>query len=415
MPEPGAALQIGLLTDESRPAEPVARLAMADGKAQLEWSQQAMQMNRQIAPLLYPVEPGLHAAKSRSFSGLHGFLTDSLPDGWGALLMRRRLAKQRIKFDALDGLERLALVGRRGRGALIYEPETTPDDDISSIDLDALAAESQRILLGSESELIETLAKLGGGSGGARPKVHIGFSSENAVCLTDDEIVEGYESWIVKFRAENDPIDIGPLEHAYANMAKAAGITMSATRLLASKEGPGYFATRRFDRPGQGQRIHFLSLAGSIEAPTDPGAIEYDAFLRATGAITTRQSDIQEAFRRMVFNVLGHNRDDHSRQHGYLMDAVGDWTLAPAYDLTYSTGPGGEHYLAIEGEGRRPTRAHVVALGERLAIPEKKANAIIAEVAEAVSRWSHFAHEAGASASQAEVQNALNEVNAYFG
>ena len=163
----------------------------------------------------------------------------------------------------------------------------------------------------------------------------------------------------MKFRAPTDPIDVGPIEEAYATMAAAAGLGLSEHRLIRARKGAGYFATRRFDRLAHGERLHMVSLAGAIEAHPDAPS-SYDLLLRATRAITRRADDVVTVFQRMVFNILAHNRDDHTRQHAYLMDQNGTWRLAPAYDLTYAAGPGGEHYLDVEGEGRRPTRAHIL-------------------------------------------------------
>ena len=178
--------------------------------------------------------------------------------------------------------------------------------------------------------------------------------------------------------------------------------------------GPGYFATRRFDRPAPGKRLHMVSLSGAVEAPWRTPA-SYDLFLRATQAITRHADDLHAAFRRMVFNVLASNRDDHTRQHSYLMDPAGQWRLAPAYDLTYSAGPGGEHYLDVEGEGKSPTRDHVRALGRRHSLPDRLIHAIIDEVRAAVVEWPRFADEAGVSkASRAEIATAHQAVAERF-
>jgi serine/threonine-protein kinase HipA len=310
---PGAPLQIGLWSDESDVVLPVGRLAMAERRAQLEWSPQLVASKRQIAPALYPVEPGLHEARTADFDGLHGFLADSLPEGWGALVMKRRLAKLEVRWDDLSGVDRLALVGRQGRGALVYEPATTPAENVQTLDLDELAAEARSILLGDDGILADTLATLAGASGGARPKIHIGFSPSGEICLAEGEPAAGFESWIVKFRALTDPVDIGPVEEAYARMARAAGIIMAPSRLLPANDGPGYFATQRFDRPKPGRRLHMVSLAGAVEAPSHMPSIDYDGFLRAVHGITRRAGDLEQAFRRMVFNVLAYNRDDHTR------------------------------------------------------------------------------------------------------
>jgi serine/threonine-protein kinase HipA len=140
-----------------------------------------------------------------------------------------------------------------------------------------------------------------------------------------------------------------------------------------------------------------VSLAGAVEALTEPGVVSYDTFLRATQAITRRQPDVEAAFRRLVFNVLASNRDDHTRQHAYLMDPDGEWRLAPAYDLTYAPGPGGEHYLDIEGEGRNPTRAHVLRLGARHNFDARRVSAIVEEVRSAVTHWDALSTAAGVS------------------
>jgi serine/threonine-protein kinase HipA len=281
-----------------------------------------------------------------------------------------------------------------------------PAPQVDTLDLDALAGEALAMLAGDESQLAATLATLANGSGGARPKIHVGFDAGGAISVTDGEAAPGHTAWIVKFAAPNDLPDIGPIEAAYAAMAKAAGVAMSEHRLLPAKSGPGYFATRRFDRPEPGRRLHMLSLGGAIETPwTQPSS--YDYFLRATLAITRHAADVAAAFRRMVFNILASNRDDHVRQHSYLMDAAGTWRLAPAYDLTYSVGPGGEHYLDVENEGRWPTRTHVRALGKRHGFDNAAVDAIIDAVAVALTAWPAFADEAGVTqASKRDIASA---------
>jgi serine/threonine-protein kinase HipA len=411
---PGIPLSVALAFEPN--CEPLAagRLAMDGGVAQLEWSREVVTRPLPVSPILYPPEPGLIAARTRSFDGLHGFLADSLPDGWGYLLMRKRLAKLGVDIGTLTPLERLALVGNHGRGALVFEPATTPADDIETLDLDALAKDATALLTGEESRLADTLAGLAGGSGGARPKVHVGFDGQGRTSVGQAEVAAGHTAWIVKFRAPTDPIDIGPIEEAYACMAESAGLTLSAHRLLPAKSGPGYFATRRFDRPDGGGRLHMVSLAGAIEAPSDAPS-SYDLFLRATRAITRRADDVAAAFRRMVFNVLACNRDDHTRQHAYLMDASGEWRLAPAFDLTYAPGPGGEHYLDIEGEGRRPTRAQITSLGKTHGLDARSIRAVIEDVTAAVADWPIQAKRASVSKDSTKmVDAALARVMADF-
>jgi serine/threonine-protein kinase HipA len=415
---PGTPLSIGLMTDEQVAPIPVGRLAFADGVAQLEWAPEAIAARHLLSPIHYRLEPGLHPAHSREFDGLHGFLADSLPDAWGTLLLRRRLQKLGYRFEELNVVDRLALVGRRGRGALVFMPETLADSGVETIDLDKLAEESRTMLSGEEGELDELLARLGGGSGGARPKVHVAFAADGGLHAGDEAVRQRAEQWpeqwIVKFPALTDPPDIGPIEEAYARMARTAGIVMAETRLIPASGGGGHFATRRFDRPAPGKRRHMVSLGGAVEASPHMPSLDYDGFLRATLSITRDMRDVEQAFRRMVFNVLAHNRDDHVRQHAYLMDEKGEWHLAPAFDLTFNHGPGGEHYMAVMGEGRDITRGAVEALGVRHGIAAKRIVAIVAEVGGAVARWHKFADDVGVSASKAEIADRLAAISAVF-
>lgn len=413
---PGTPLTVSLAFEAANRPVPAARLAMAGGLAQMEWSPEVLASRLDVSALLYPPDPGLIAARGRDFEGLHGFLADSLPEGWGYVVMRKRLAGLGVRIEELSPLDRLALVGDQGRGALTYAPATTPPSIVDDgVDLDALATESAAILAGDDSALIGALARLAGGSGGARPKVHVGFDAAGAISLSVGETAAGHDAWIVKFPAARDPRDIGPLEAAYADMAAAAGLALSEHRLLEAASGPPYFATRRFDRPAPGRRLHMVSLCGAIEAPSDRPSASYDTFLRATLRITRHADDVAAAFRRMVFNVLACNRDDHTRQHAFLMDADGEWRLAPAYDLTFSTGPGGEHYLTIDGEGRNPTRDHVMRLGTLHGLTPAAINEIVEQTAEAIAGWSGFASGAGVSqASRYEVLHGLERVRNAF-
>ena len=265
---PGTPLHVDLQEGAPGDALPLARLAMDRARvAQLEWTPGALAAGKDIAPLSYPMEPGLHPARSREFDGLHGFLADSLPDAWGTLLLRRRLRRLGHDYDTLSAVDRLALVGPRGRGALVYRPASLSAEDADGIDLDLLASESRAVLLGDESDLAGLLERLGGGSGGARPKLHVGFAADGSIragdALEDDCPDDAGGQWIVKFPSLSDPADIGPIEQAYALMARAARIEMAETRLIPSASGPGHFATRRFDRPGgEGRRVHIASTSG---------------------------------------------------------------------------------------------------------------------------------------------------------
>ncbi|ACI98135.1 type II toxin-antitoxin system HipA family toxin [Rhodospirillum centenum] len=407
--KPGTPLTVSLRWSAAESLA-VGRLAALRGTATLEFAPEFGATGVQIDPLRYPAGPGLHPARTRHFGGLHGVFADSLPDGWGRLVLHRRLARAGIRIDDLDPVDLLALVGAGGRGALVYEPAIAPDDGgDGGFDLDQLAAGAAAVLEGSESDLIEILARLGGSSGGARPKVHVGFDGTGRIVCGEGDLPGEAEPWIVKFRATEDPEDIGPIEMVYAEMATAAGLEMAECRLIPAERGAGYFATRRFDRVPGGGRLHMLSLCAALEAPYGVTAASYDTFLRATLALTRSAADVAMAFRRMVFNVLAHNRDDHTRQHSYLMDRQGRWRLAPAYDLTFSRGPGGEHYLDVEGEARQPTVEHMLALGRRHGLKDRQMASILDEVRGGVARWSGLAGVYGVGRDmRTEIQRVLS-------
>jgi serine/threonine-protein kinase HipA len=407
----GTPLVISLMTNLNDPPMPVARLVIVQGVAQLEWAREVLAYGLSVSPLHYPLETGLHPARKPAlFDGLHGFLADSLPDAWGTMLLRRYVQRAGLDFDNFSAADRLAMVGRRGRGALIFAPESLPSSAGDRIDLDALASEARLVLTGDASELDDVMLRLGGGSGGARPKVHISMSADGRLAPEG----EGDSEWIVKFPALNDPLDIGPVEEAYARMARASGISMAETRMLPSAHGPGHFATRRFDRLALGQRLHMVSLGGAVEASPSMPSLDYDGFLGATLSITRDVRDVEQAFRRMLFNILAHNRDDHVRQQSFLMDARGEWRLAPAYDLTFANGPGGEHYMAVMGEGRAITRAHVEALGARHGIAPKRIAAVTDEVRAAVADWQHLARDTGVSKSANEIGDRIAVIDRRF-
>ena len=385
-----------------------ARIAMAGQRAALEWTPAEIDRGSCLDPLRYPLTPGLIEARSDVLGGLHGFLADSLPDAWGMRLLARRLRRDGIGLDTLSCVQRLWLVGHHGRGALLYDPcDKDKAGDLASAeaeDIDGLARAASLILTAtdtSESEQATRLLELlGSSSGGARPKAHIELD---------------HEAWIVKFPGPSDPVDIGPIEEVYLQMAHACGLDVMSSRLIASSQGPGWFATKRFDRKLGGGRIHMVSLCGALEAPSGITAIGYDTFLRATMAITRNVVDVEAVFLRMIFNVLACNRDDHSRQHAFLQDTHGNWRLAPAYDLTFSHGPGGEHELDIDGEARKPTRSHVMNLAKRHGLATQKIDVMIDAVRSALAEWEHLARQTGASAtSRTDITKTLAKIDRDF-
>jgi serine/threonine-protein kinase HipA len=259
--------------------------------------------------------------------------------------------------------------------------------------LDDLAREAAEVLDGRDSDVIAQLALLGGSSGGARPKVLVAMDGSGRVLSGIDRIPAGFDAWIVKFRSSADVEDIGPLETAYAAMARAAGLDISDTKLIASPRGPGYFATKRFDRAPGDRRRHVLSVASLLEIDWRLPSLDYAQMLKAVRRVTRHQADVEKMFARMVFNVVAHNRDDHTKQHAFVMDDAGRWSLAPPFDLTFSAGPGGEHYLAVEGRGSDISRAAIDTVAKREDIDPSRAAAIVDRVVDAVSGFKQFARD----------------------
>ena len=364
-----------------------------------------------ISPYTISSLDGLHLGKPYPFEGLPGVFADSLPDGWGRLLIDRELARQGRALHELTPVDRLAIVGRQGIGALAYWPEEEPAEQ-DDIDLDWFTETAAQI----EGELpVQDLRRLragSGGSAGARPKFFTLLNTETGI-LRDyrRKAQEGFEHYLVKFRSTSDPVSAAREEQSYAEMARLAGIDMPETILLETKFGEDLFAARRFDRQDV-TRLHKHTVAGILNADFAVPAIDYEALLRVTRFMTDNRSDVVEMFRRMVFNVLAHNRDDHMKNHAFLMDRNGSWRLSPAYDLSFSNGPGGEHHLSVNGNGRNPSRADLVAVGQRNEIEPRCANEIIEHVAQAVCQWKAIAEASGVPTSRnAEIAERIGMVS----
>ena len=333
------------------------------------------------------------AGDSKVFDGLFGVFNDSLPDGWGRLLLDRAVEKLGITRQDLTPLDRLAHVGTTGMGALRYEPDLSKGGRTPVIlKLDTIARETARVLAGEQGSVIEELMKLSGGSAGARPKVVAQVSADRTkVIHGPDMLSAGYAHWMIKFPSSQDEPTIGAIEYAYSRMARAAGIAMPETHLFGTKKT--YFGVKRFDRDGD-RRIHMHSLSGLLHADHRVPTLDYDALLTATQVLTKDATQMERAFRLACFNVLAHNRDDHAKNVSFLLDdASGQWTLAPAYDLTFSFGPGGEQSMLVMGEGRAPGLEHLRALSKKHDL--KKSKAIIEEVCAAIAQWPKFAEAAG--------------------
>lgn len=350
-----------------------------------------------LSPFKLPPQPGLLEHRDYAFGPIFGLFDDSLPDGWGLLLMDRFFEQQGLPVAEMSVLDRLAYLGTRTMGALTYHPPADPSDrQPRQLDLHAMASASQEVLQGTAKEVLPQLLRAGGSPGGARPKVLIGVSGEE-ILSGEDDLPPGYTHWIVKFQTRQDAPDIGPAELAYSQMAREAGIDMPPNRLFETSRGERFFGVERFDRQGN-RRFHVHTFGNLIHSNFRIPSCDYRQLLEVTRILTKNHRDVLECYRRTVFNVLAHNRDDHVKNFAFRMTAEGGWELAPAYDLVFAPGPGGEHTMTIAGEGRAPARSHLLKLAELAGVSGREAEAILDEVTSAVARWRAYARLAGVRA-----------------
>lgn len=365
------------------------RLLLYEGQILFEYEAAFLQKNLAVSPFHLPLKSGVQTGKVDLFEGLPGLFNDSLPDGWGKLLIDRAVLAKGIPPQQLSPLDRLAYVGKWGMGALSYEPELSEKAESEVLDLDKLAHESALILKGDASEILNHLVEMGGSSAGARPKVLLGYHpTQNKIISGQQELPIGYEHWMIKFPSSLDLPDIALIELAYAQMAKAAGLEMSESKVVEGISGQNYFATKRFDRLGN-KRIHVHTACGLLNADHRFPSLDYENLMRAALSLCKDVREVEKVFRLAVFNVFAHNRDDHSKNFSFIMDANGKWAFAPAYDLTFSYGPGGEHSSMVMGEGRDAGTSQLLRLAEKFQIT--KALQIIEQIKEAVNQWQKIA------------------------
>ena len=352
----------------------VGTLAMtADHKAAFQYDDEWLENGFSISPFSLPLKKQVFVPQKDYFDGLFGAFADSLPDNWGRVLLNRLLRSHKQNPDELTVLNRLAIVGKSGMGALTYYPEQSFSEQQKPVNLDELAEECEKILNTEYSDKLDELYYLGGTSGGARPKI-----------MTT---VDG-KDWIIKFPAHVDRKDAGKMEYDYSCCARQCGITMSETRLFPSDKCKGYFGIRRFDREADGKRVHMLTAAALLELDFEQPSLDYHSLMKLTKILTRdNKEDVENMFRRMCFNVFAHNRDDHSKNFTYLYDEINDqWRLSPAYDLTYSNTYYGEHTTTIDGNGRNPGRKELLAVGIAAGMRKSNCERIIDTIQACVSQ-----------------------------
>jgi len=389
--------QVRVLLRFSKQAQLVGRLAKRDHKIYFEYDNDFIQKGMELSPIKCPIRPGVHSFDSYLFEGLPGVFNDSLPDGWGRLLLDRQMRSCGVIPQELSALDRLAHVGSTGMGALVYEPDHTNNLTEGLINIDTLASQASRVLSGEATDVLTELLALNGSSAGARPKAMIGMHHNKQDVIHGTQDMQGaYEPWLVKFPNISDGADAGAIEYVYALMAVKAGLTMPDVHLFPAQTGSGYFAAKRFDRIGN-ERLHMHTACGLLHSDFRTPSMDYEDLLALTMILTKDIRKVEKMYRWAVFNVLAHNRDDHTKNFSFLMEKTGEWKVSPAYDLTFSSGPRGEQSTMVLGEGKNPGLDHLVKLGLEAKLAKNNIDTIIAQTREALSHWRKLAKNHGVS------------------
>ena len=371
----------------------------------------------EISPLRLPRKPELITFDPMLFEGLPGVFHDSLPDGWGRLLVDRLARSRGVEPGRLTPLDRLAHVGHRGMGALVYEPDLSSRRLSGALNIDDLALKTQLVLRGSAEDVLEELVALNGSSAGARPKamVSINQSGSQIIHGATGKTFRNYAHWLVKFPNTQDGPDAGAIEYVYSLMAREAEVFMSETRLLPAKNGPGYFTTRRFDRKeseGGMTRLHVHTAGGLLHSDFRTPSLDYEDLLALTEIMTRDMREVEKMYRHAVFNVMSHNRDDHAKNFSFVMDFKGGWKLSPAYDITFSSGPGGQQSTTVLGEEKDPSSAHLVALGQKAKLDDKTITETIERTRHSLAGWETLAIKYGDGISNIKlISDAIERLN----
>ena len=387
--------------------------------AAFEYTDAFQRSGIEVAPLMMPLADRIYRfpdLPQQSFHGLPGMLADALPDKFGNAVIDAWLASQGRLPGEIDAVERLCYTGTRGMGALEFRPALGPTPNRSTpVQVDALVELASEVLRSREDldasfadknkeHALREILRVGASAGGARAKAVIAWNRQtNEVRSGQVKAPEGFEYWLLKFDGVSnnrdkeiaDPKGYGAIEYAYALMAQAAGIEMAECRLF-EENGRRHFMTRRFDRMASGEKLHMQSLGAIAHFDfNNAGGHSYEQALLVIRRLGLSMDDIEQQFRRMVFNVVARNQDDHVKNIAFLMDKQGKWSLAPAFDMTYSYNPTGSwtnrHQMSLNGKRDEFTVEDFKAVADTISMKRGRAEAILGEVVDAVRRWREFA------------------------
>ena len=404
----------------------IGAVSLEDGQAHatFQYDPEFAHSGIQLSPVAMPLSDDVYAFPQlprNTFHGLPGLLADSLPDKFGNALIDAWLATQGRVPENFSSVERLCYTGARGMGALEFAPALGPKPrKAAKIEIDALVRLASEVLtqrgdlkgsLGrtERAKALNEILRVGTSAGGARAKAVIAWNREtNEVRSGQITAGDGFEYWLLKFDgvAQNkdkelaDPKGYGAIEYAYHLMAQAAGVEMNECRLL-EENGRRHFMTRRFDRLADGKKLHLQSLCalGHFDF-NQAGAHSYEQALMTVRQLGLPMESVEEQFRRMAFNIVARNQDDHVKNIAFLMTKAGEWTLSPAFDVTYSHNPDGAwtstHQMTVNGKRDGFTIADFRAVAKAASMKRGRAEAILEEVQAAARRWPEFADQAKA-------------------
>jgi len=407
--------------------------------ATFEYTSAFRQSGIEVAPLMMPLDQQIYRfpdLPKGSFHGLPGMLADALPDKFGNAVIDAWLAAQGRLPQDIDAVERLCYTGTRGIGALEFKPAQGPQSRKSTVlKVDSLVKLASDVLSSRENlqasfadphreHALREILRVGASAGGARAKAVIAWNpTTNEVRSGQVKPPSGFEYWLMKFdgvtnnkdRDLADPQGFGAIEYAYSLMAKAAGIRMSECRLF-EENGRRHFMTKRFDRLDNGEKLHMQSLGAIAHFDfNNPIAHSYEQALTVIRRLGLPMDAVEEQFRRMVFNVIARNQDDHVKNIAFLMDKSGKWSLSPAFDVMYAYNPSGtwtaSHQMSLAGKREGFMLEDLKTVAETASMKRGRAEAIAREVTKAVSRWREFADDAGVADRQIDMISAVHRLD----
>lgn len=368
----------------------IGEMILEKGLIYFKYDENFLTKGIEISPFKMKLTPEIITPKELHLNGLFGVFSDSIPDGWGKLLLDRKLQSLEVSLNEVSSLDRLRYLDSNSMGAISYEPESEIQTSNIKVDLDLISNEVESILKGNSKDVIDELFQLGGSSGGARPKILVGYNS-----LTD-EIISGlsilpdnFEHWIIKFPSSNDLLDSGLIEFTYNEMARNCGIEVNDFKLFKTTKGNYLFGSKRFDRV-KNEKLHLHSVAGLLHDNFRLSTIDYGHIMDCAFKLENNFNAYEKILRLATFNVLAHNRDDHSKNFSFLLDKDRNWKFSPAYDLTFSQSSFGFHSTSVAGESKNPTVKNLNTLAYDFGL--KNNYKIIDEVKNSISNFKNLAN-----------------------